>query len=257
MAAAARRKRRRAVLGLFLLLFLTAVAAGLVWGAKRVMFSDNLRFKLRRVEIIGGTYWKGREEKLAARIGLRPGANLFALDYPALRRRVELIPGIEECEIVRVLPDKLQFRVLERIPRLSLFNPNSPWVADEHGVLIPRDEAMPSGRLPVYSGIRQQNLQAGAVIKELLPALKLVMMAVRNFPDIRILLISRPTPESLKFYLCYRTRDRAYQAVMPTRNRGMAILLSALQTAIINVRRNGDPRTKFNLLYDGRVVLSQ
>ena len=245
--------RAAAVLGLFCLI--TAAFILLFFLMRKAFFSENPHFRLKRMEIINGSYWKGKEKVLGFRTGVKPGTNVFNIDYPALRKEIEKIPGIEKAEVVRILPDKLQIKIAERIPRAVLYSPGGQLVVDEKGVVIPRQESAIHGSLPVITRIPGGGIvRPGDKVETLLPALNLIMTTLRNYPDIAIECIQPGNGKSLQFYMRYRG-GKGYWVIIPVENRGLPYLLSALQTAIINAHWKQIKVSSFNLLYDGRVVL--
>ncbi len=244
--------RAVAVLGIFCLI--TSCFILLFFLMRKAFFSENPHFKLSRLEIINGSYWKGKEKLLCYRTGIAPGDNVFNINYFKLRKKIEKIPGIEKAEVVRILPDKLQIRIVERIPRAVLYSPGGELVVDEKGVIIPRLESAIHGPLPVItqtpgSGV----LRPGDKVDSLLPSIDLIMVTLRNYPDIAIECIQPGNEDSLKFYMRYR-RGKGYWVIIPLKNRGLPYLLSALQTAIIHAHWKRLNVSSFNLLYDGRIV---
>ena len=252
--------RAAALLSLFL------AAAGLVllmfFFMRKAFFNSNPHFKLKKMEIINGSFWQGKEKLLAARTGIAPGNNLFDINYTQLRKKIELIPGIESAEAIRILPDKLQIRITERIPRAVLFNPGGRYVVDEKGVIIPRNEAAVHGNLPVITSIPgHTRFRQGDAIETLRPSIELIMMTLRNFPDINIECVIPRDEEKLEFFMRYRPGitpggGKRYRVLIPLRNQGLPYLLSALQTAIIHAHWKQLNVSGFNLLFDGRVVLN-
>ena len=254
----ARRKKWRAAAVLLLLLLTLGGLTFLFCHMRRVLFDANRRFELKTLELLDGTYWKGpeKEKELCRRIGIAPGINLFALDYLQLRKKIEEIPGIEKSEVVRILPDTLRIKVVERIPRAILFSPAGKYVLDENAVVIPRGECATQTDLPVITAIPGRKLfRQGEELPSLRPALDLIMMTVRNFSDINIVCVMPSDNEKLDFYMRYR-EGKLYRVTIPLRNRGLPYLLSALQTAIIHAHLKRLNVSGFNLLFDGRVVLN-
>ena len=208
------------------------------------------------LEIINGSFWKGKEKALSSRAGIYPGVNLFNLNYVLLRKRIESIPGIEKAEVVRILPDKLQIKVVERIPRAVLFIPSGAYVVDENGIVIPRAESAVHGSLPVITTIPgRRSFKLGECLDTLQPSLELIMTVLRNFPDIDIECVMPGSKEELNFYMRYRSGKR-YLVTLPLNNsKNLPYLLSALQTTIINIHWKQVNISHINLLYNGRVVL--
>lgn len=244
-----------------LLVFFVLAAGALVSSTffmRRALFTSNSRFGLRSLELLDGAYWKGpeKEQELCRRIGIAPGVNLFDLDYRQLRKRLEEIPCIEQGEIMRILPDRLRIRVSERIPRAFLFSPGGKYVVDENAVVIPVSECSPQKDLPVITSIPgRKTFKQGERLASLDPSLELIMMTVRNFPDISIFAVEPIDNEKLVFGMRYRS-GKPYRVTIPLRNRGLPYLLSALQTAIINAHWKRLNVSGFDLRFDGRVVLN-
>ena len=244
-----------------LLVFFVLIAGALVFLTffmRRALFTANSHFELRSLELLDGAYWKGpeKEQELCRRIGIAPGINLFALDYRQLRKCIEAIPCIEHGEVMRILPDRIRIKVSERIPRAVLFSPAGKFVVDENAVVIPAGECAAQGNLPVITSIPgRKTFRQGERLASLDPALELIMMTVRNFPDINIVCVMPSNEDKLDFYMRYRA-GKVYRVTIPLRNRGLPYLLSALQTAIINAHWKRLNVSGFDLRFDGRVVLN-
>ena len=252
------RSRWRSLLYLLLFLAAAGVLVAVVLLLRQELFTGNPRLVLREVRIRSTGYWRDRGKQLCGRIDLEPGANLYSLDLKKLRRKLERIPSIASATVVRVPPDTVEIRIEERIPRAVLGNPRSPFVVDEHCIAIPRLESMAEKlQLPVLTGVPFK-LQPGTAVPRIRNAVDLIMTTLRGFPDIRILQISIRRAGSLELRLTYREGllgKTLYRVIMPDRDTGIAFRLSALQSAIIAARRRGDPRTTFDLSYEGQVVV--
>jgi len=250
-------RRRRILLSILVLAAAGVVAAALLL-LRRELFTGNPRLVLRDIRVRSTGYWRDRENRLCERIGLKKGVNLYALDLKMFRRRLESIPGIASAEVFRVPPDTLEVRIEERIPRAVLGNPRSPFVIDEHCVVIPRRESIAEKlQLPIVNGIPLR-LRPGATVPRLQNAVDLIMTTLRGFPDIRILQISIDRAGFLELRLTYRENllgKTLYRVIMPDRETGNTFRLSALQSAIIAAHRRGDTRTVFDLSYEGQVVV--
>lgn len=235
---------------------------GMVFGARALhslWFSENERLVLRRLQVTSRGYWNGREAELMRRLGLKNGKALFAIDLRGLREKLERIPCVESARVYRVLPDTLNIEIAERIPRASLGAPGSPLVADESAVVMTRAESLAGSgnlELPIITGVRLSGMRPGAADRRLLPALELIMLTLRRYPMFHISTISMTSPDSMVCYFLYRGGRSHYRAVLPVRSRGIEFLLSALESAIIEIRRSGDAQRSFNLSYDGQVVVN-
>ncbi len=256
--AGVRSNREKFLRVLVVLLVLLAAGGAVlfgVFGLKRLLFTGNARFNLRSIEVLSGGYWQERSGELAGRLGIRLGDNLFRLRPGELRRRLEAIPSIESGEVIRVLPDTLQLKVVERIPRAVLGSVWSPWVIDETALVMPRNESMNvSTPLPVIFFRTTGTLAAGMELEMLRPALELIMLTVRSFPDITIKAVSMRHPQKLEFYMSYRDQ-KSCKVLMP-HDGDFTFLLEALQSAIIQAAQRGDSRGNFDLRYDGYVIIN-
>ena len=227
-----------------------------LFGLRKVLFTGNPRLELRSVAVETTGYWENKEKILARRLNLTSGENLFTINIRKVRQELQKIPNVESCEVVRVLPDQIKLKIVERIPRAVLKNPRSPWVVDENGMVIPRHESLcmlQKDFLPVLH-TDMKNIMPGQPIEELKPALDLIMLAVRSYPDIQILSVENPgNHKNLRFYMRYR-RSKVCSVKMPVRN-NMAFLLSALQSAILESESKGLAGRSFDLTYEGSVVV--
>lgn len=251
---------RRWRLVALLLIAVLVLIGGVVWGChalNRIWFADNPRLVLRKVHVLSSGFWSGRDEALAKRLGLSAGTGMFRIDPAEVRRALEKIPCVSKARVYRELPDTLRIELTERVPRAIVGKPNSPFVADESGVLMLRQESMASGQLmlPIITGLPAQNLHPGENIPAAAPALRLIMLAMQDFPVYTIIAVSLLKNDELSCYLYYRGGRSCYRVIVPAKHPDMAMLLRALEAAIIEVKRTGDRQRNFNLTYDGQVVV--
>jgi cell division protein FtsQ len=154
---------RRALVVLLLLglaaVLLLGVYAGLRY-AGSLFFSRNPKFELKTIDI--ATDGRLTPSQLCEYANLKPGVNLFTIDFAALRKKLEEVPLVESVAIERKLPDTLSIRVIERVAmaqiRWSLHG--LPFLIDRHGVVLPM---MRNGQsLPLIEGLKlEKNLRPG------------------------------------------------------------------------------------------------
>lgn len=257
-SAGDKQKKKRGLGAFFALLLILCAAAAAVFAVVAVckaLFTENPRFNLQKVLITGTGYWKNHPEKLAGKIKLEKGTNLFKLDLKTVRRKTETIPGIDSCSVMRILPDTLLFQVVERVPRAVLGSSNSPWLVDSKAIVMPRTQVMSKiRRLPTISGISLAGAKNGKPFNAVKTAVDLIMTATRDFPDFTIIQISLKNPDKMFVYLKYR-RYPMYRVMFPVKHRGLKFELQVLQSAIINALKNGDRRTYYDMSYEGKVVI--
>ena len=155
-------------------------------------------------------------EQLRRWSGVKPGANLIALDLAAVKRNLELEPVIDSVSIERVLPRTLKIRVTERRPIAQVNMPRSDGAAgivisvfqlDAAGVVMqpldPRQRAVPLSQmkedgLPVITGMNAAQLQPGhrVALPQAQAALQLIgafdHSPMAGLVDLRLLDVSAP-----------------------------------------------------------------
>jgi cell division septal protein FtsQ len=137
---------------------------------------ENPAFAIQRVDV--QTDGVIAPEQLRRWSGVKPGANLIALDLAAVKRNLELVPNIDSVSIERALPHTLKIRVAERVPVAQINVPRadgangimiSVYQLDAAGVVMqpldPRLCTVPlaqmNSRLPVITGLNVYQLQIG------------------------------------------------------------------------------------------------
>ena len=163
------------------------------WTLDRFIY-ENPAFAIQSVEV--QTDGVIAPEQLRRWTGVKPGANLIALDLAAVKRNLELVPAIDSVSIERVLPRTLKIRVTERVPVAQVNVPRadgangivvSVFQLDADGVVLqpldPRLCTVPlsqrNSRLPVITGLNVYQLQVGRRV-ELAP-LQAALQLLRAF----------------------------------------------------------------------------
>lgn len=157
------------VLGLYLLW-----CAG-AWALDTFVYR-NSTFAIRTIDV--RTDGVIAPEQLRQWSGVKPGANLVALDLAAVKRNLELVSTVDSVSIQRVLPQTLKIRITERVPVAQVNVPSggaagaialSVFQLDADGVVMrpldPAARTMPLGQimapLPVVTGLNVYQLQVG------------------------------------------------------------------------------------------------
>ena len=155
--------------------------------------------------------------------------------------------------MTRKLPDILQISIVERIPRAFLVSSRSQWVVDENYIVMQKQYCNSvNNDMPVILGLDiKGGVRDGMEIPELDSAMEMIMLSVRNFPDIKISAISIRNPEQLTCILLFK--EKQYKAFVPRQK--MMFMLSVLRSAMIKAQESGDARTVLDLNYNGNVIL--
>jgi cell division septal protein FtsQ len=184
-------------LGLFLFLAVAGPFFGiyLLWRVGEVILNafvyENKDFAVQQVEV--QTDGVIAPEQLRRWAGVKPGANLIALDLAAVKRNLELISAVDTVSVERVLPRTLKIRVTERDPIAQVNVPRadgasgiavSVFQLDAEGMVMqPLDPRLCTvslnqlnSQLPVISGMNAFQLQPGRRVElpQVQAALKLV-----------------------------------------------------------------------------------
>ena len=245
VTATPKRKLKLFVWGGVVLLVLAVV----IWCVVKlpgIFFSENPRFKFQNLEVDSTGYWQKNPDILLERLGLKKGTYLFTIDLYKLRQQLEKIPSIESAEVRMALPDTLKVKIIERIPRAALYTVNSPAVVDASGIVMKRAESSAANqRLPVIKGLRNMDVPV-----QVRPALRLILNALSNYPDITIQEVSLVVPGELRVKLYYRNSKQCTVLFPATEDEDYNYLLSVLQTTIL---RSGSDWSIYDLRYKGSV----
>lgn len=240
---------------LTILIIITVSVVLFCKSAAQTLFVGNRHFILQHLEVKSSGWWDGKNKLIAEKLGLTIGQdNIFSLNLRELRQQLlGRIANIENITIVRVLPDTLYIEAVERIPRAFLANNRSSWVVDEKSVVMNKKYCNNvNSDMPVVLGIdTKTNIIEGMDIPDIQPALDLILLTIRNFPDIKVSAVSVRNQDQLTVKLQFK--ERPYEAVMPRKK--LNFMLIVLQSAIIQAQTSGDTRCSFNLNYNGNAVL--
>jgi cell division septal protein FtsQ len=145
------------------------------WALDKFVY-ENSEFAIQKIE--AQTDGVIAPEQLRRWSGVKPGANLIALDLASVKRNLELVSTIDSVSIERVLPRTLKIRVTEREPVAQVNVPRadasggisiSVFQLDADGFVMqpldPRLCVVPlsqmKNQLPVIAGLNVYQLQSG------------------------------------------------------------------------------------------------
>jgi cell division septal protein FtsQ len=164
----------------FCVIFGTVFGLYLLWRAGEWTLDksiyENSTFAIQQVDV--QTDGVIAPDQLRRWAGVKPGANLIALDLASVKRNLELVPAIESVSIERILPRTLKIEVTERHPIAQVNVPRmdaggnisvSVFQLDANGYVMqpldPRDQtislAQINEQLPVITGLNAFQVQPG------------------------------------------------------------------------------------------------
>lgn len=190
----------RVRLGLFLFLVVIGPFFGLylLWrvgeAGLNAFVYQNADFAIQQIDVT--TDGVIAPDQLRRWTGVKPGANLIALDLAAVKRNLELVSVIDSVSVERVLPRTLKIRVTERDPIAQVNVPRadgasgiavSVFQLDADGVVMqpldPRLSTVPlaqmNPQLPVIAGLNAFQLQPGRRVE--LPQVQAALRLITAF----------------------------------------------------------------------------
>jgi hypothetical protein len=212
---------------------------------------------LKHIEVSSNGQWNGKGKKLGEKINIKPDANLFELDLQKIKDDIKKEDkGVTHCEVEIVLPDTLKITIKESVPRAALDRrpPGTPpdhiWVVDETGKSFCRHrDGVPEKSLPKITGYSPEDSE-----KQLQNAMLLVMTAMKDYPDIKINLISVRAKEHLTVHITYREQVscKALFPVKDEQGKDYHFLLNTLQSMILQANADKKMFRVCDMRFDGR-----
>lgn len=179
---------------LLTLLICGAIFFGIRYGSKRLFF-DNPDYRLTKIEVqTDGTLQRDQILKAA---DLREGANIFSVNLANVHDRLQLLPQVDEVQVVRNMPGEIAIQIVERKPIAwitsddNMSNPfasDAAFLIDARGVLMKEKKLLPEYLgLPVIVGCAAESLSAGRTVDsfEAKSALELLRLSTRSFMQTR------------------------------------------------------------------------
>ena len=176
----------------------TVVALIIVWrigvATLNAFVYENADFAIQQIDV--QTDGVIAPEQLRRWTGVKPGANLIALDLAAVKRNLELVSVINSVSVERVLPRTLKIRVTERDPIAQVNVPRADGASgiavavfqlDADGMVMqpldPRLCTVPlsqmNSQLPVIAGVNAFQLQPGRRME--LPQVQAALQLIAAF----------------------------------------------------------------------------
>jgi cell division protein FtsQ len=141
----------------------TAAQAGVALTNRMLALSAQMGFAVRDV------YAEGRvrtgQEALRRQLGIAVGEPILAVDPDAARARLEQLPWVEQAAVERMLPDRIEVRLVERQPLALWQRADRFALIDRGGEVIAPDiatlEAIEPGGTDPAVGYRQLRVLVG------------------------------------------------------------------------------------------------
>jgi hypothetical protein len=188
----------------WLVTLFTATVAGIYvcwragsYGMERFVYR-NQAFAIRSVEV--ETEGLLDKERIRRWTGVKPGDNIFSVNNETVRQNLQQVPLIRAAYVQRVLPDKLQVRVIQREPVAQVYLPfqarpnglgheSAVYLLDDRGFVMPplhasgeEERGRIHAHLPMLVGVHSLDLRPGRTVEspQVLAALRLIQAFDRS-----------------------------------------------------------------------------
>jgi cell division protein FtsQ len=140
-------------------------------------------------------------EDIRAVTGVREGMNIWKISPPELRKRIMLIPRVEDVAVKRELPDKLLISIVEKNPIVMMPCHDYFLELAADGMIIGTKSGY-RGELPLISGLLWGKLEVGSKINDQ-PSGEVVgifLKALQAIPTLQIAEINVENPQQIVLY---------------------------------------------------------
>ena len=236
------------------LIVLAAIIFGIIF-LYRSIFTENPRFTITKIMVNSNGYWNNRTADLIKVTGLKVNSdNIWKLSLSNLREKALKLEGVENCDVIRIIPNTIEFAITERIPRAQLSEYPSVLV-DSGTFAIPKSKAMPNtGKLPYIMGMpKKMKFIANKKIPQLDFAMFLIMKTIRDFSEFEIVAIDIANPDYYTLWLRYNG-GAIKRVIIPVDHKNIDIKFIALRTAMSQAAIKNIEYKLFDLSFKDRVV---
>ena len=165
---------------------LLALIGGAGYGATvgwKKLFWQNPEYALKDIEFNSDGTLTRDQARTAAKI--KPGGNIYSYKISAIRDAIRTLPQVENVEVTRYLPNRIEVTVKERKPTAWLAaapgekspSPEPTHLLDASGIVFqPKRVLHEFKSLPVITGVQTEDLDPGKLIRkaEVIAALELL-----------------------------------------------------------------------------------
>ena len=176
------------------LVLVCGVVLGVRYGAKHFFF-ENPDYQLSQINIqTDGTL---QRDQILKATEIREGENIFRVNLAQVRDRLQLLPQVDEVQVLRKLPGEIDIRITERKPIAWItsdkqisdpFASDVAFLVDARGVLMKEKKLLPEYLgLPLITGCTSESLEPGKTVEsfEAKAALELLRLSMGSFMQTR------------------------------------------------------------------------
>ena len=179
------------------LVLVVGVVLGVRFSAKHFFF-ENPDYQVSQIDI--QTDGSLQRDQILKATEIREGENIFRISLSQVRDRLQLLPQVDEAQVVRKLPGEIDIRVVERKPVAWItsekqitdpFASDVAFLVDARGVLMKEKKLLPEYLgLPLITGCTSESLEPGKTVAsfEGKAALELLRLSTRSFMQTRFLI---------------------------------------------------------------------
>lgn len=148
---AADSRRRFKVISYLLKGFICFAAIASFGYAFSIYISEDERFRVREIRVIGANVL--REQTIVQAADIRADDNVLFVENETIRGRVMSIPYIRSCDVQRVYPGTIIIRIEERVPLATLLVNNHAYEVDAEAMVLRELDPLPPHEGPLITGL--------------------------------------------------------------------------------------------------------
>lgn len=164
-----------------------------------LLFLRSQNFTITEISIHGAD--KLSNEEIRAAMGIREGMNIWKISPPELKKRILTIPRVTEAKVERVLPDKLNITITEKVPLILVPYHGYFLELASDGIFIGIRELY-DGDLPLVNGLLWGRMDVGTGIPDQLRGeiVQEILEVLNEIPSLPLAEINVENPQQIIGY---------------------------------------------------------
>ncbi len=198
-------KRTKYIIYILIPICSILLIAGLIYQFNKVIFKENERFIIKKINIDSRSNWKYKRKEIKDLLNIEEGiSNSLSINTGVMRKQLLSIASISDVDIVTVFPDTLNITIFEKNPRALLFDRKSNFVVDYDCNVMDKANCLNKKRsLPIITGVskNKSDVQFNDYLEELKPAMKLLEEIKTKYPKFDVKKIDLSHENKIEFTL--------------------------------------------------------
>ncbi len=169
----------------------------------KLIFTENKRFIIKTVNISSRGNLENKKEKIYKLLGIEKDiSSNLTIDTEQMRKKILEIPSVADVQIIKQLPNSLNIKIYEKIPRATLFRRRSKFVIDYECQVMDKTN-MKNSYTPLIVGLMvdSQKLSFGDYLTVIKPAMNILKEINEKYPKFKITKIDLSDKNKIEFKL--------------------------------------------------------